>query len=477
MSDLLLELSQNPQFKKVIKSLGLPVPPKLDRADFRGYASAPLDAKKVAVWTRAEGGVASELFAALGAMGARVLVPEEVDEGVDAVASEQNVHLETLSEDASEHLHAIILDASSFASSEELDLVYEFLNPILRRVDASGRVLLIGRPPEEAETASVAATQNGLEGFMRSVAKEVGRNGATAQLLRVSQRAHAHLEGALRFFLTPHSAYIDGQPLTLDGRVTFEDGEAPAKLHSEAMEGKVALVTGAARGIGKATAKRLAAEGARVVCLDLPSDSELLTRVANEVGGDSLPVDLTSDDAPQRIANFLQARHGRVDLVVHNAGVTRDKTLAKMKPDQWKLAIDVNLRAVEKVTEELLETETLSSGGRLVCLTSVAGISGNRGQTNYACAKSGLIGYVEFMAKRLATEGIAINAVAPGFIETRMTDEIPVAAREVGRRLNNLSQGGQPLDVAEAITFLGSPLASGVTGQVLRVCGGMMMGA
>jgi 3-oxoacyl-[acyl-carrier protein] reductase len=147
-----------------------------------------------------------------------------------------------------------------------------------------------------------------------------------------------------------------------------------------------------------------------------------------------------------------------------------------MRPEQWELAIDVNLRAVERVTTAMLDAGTVREHGRFVCLSSIAGIAGNMGQSNYASAKAGLIGFVEFMADRLADKGMTINAVAPGFIETRMTAEIPIATREVGRRMNNLSQGGQPIDVAEAITFFASPASQGVTGQVLRVCGGMMMG-
>jgi 3-oxoacyl-[acyl-carrier protein] reductase len=163
-------------------------------------------------------------------------------------------------------------------------------------------------------------------------------------------------------------------------------------------------------------------------------------------------------------------------VVVHNAGVTRDKTLARMKPELWDQAVDINLGAVVRITQVLLEG-TLRDEGRIVCLSSVAGIAGNMGQTNYAASKRGIIGYIENLAPAVAKRGITVNAIAPGFIETRLTAAMPVAIREVARRLSALGQGGQPRDVAEAITFLSTPGADGITGRVLRVCGGAFVGA
>ena len=213
-----------------------------------------------------------------------------------------------------------------------------------------------------------------------------------------------------------------------------------------------------------------------MICLDRPDDDGPTSRVARDIGGSVLLADISAADAPERIDREIAERHGRLDIVVHNAGVTRDKTLARMKPEYWDQAVDINLGAVTRITDRLLQG-TLGEHGRVICLSSVAGIAGNMGQTNYAASKAGLIGYVRMLAERTADRGITVNAVAPGFIETRLTAAIPFAIREAGRRLSNLGQGGLPIDVAEAITFLSTPGASGVTGGVLRVCGGSLIGA
>jgi 3-oxoacyl-[acyl-carrier protein] reductase len=246
-------------------------------------------------------------------------------------------------------------------------------------------------------------------------------------------------------------------------------------VHS--LEGKVALVTGAARGIGEATVRLLADEGAHVICLDRPDDDVLCSKVAREIGGSVLLADVTDPNAPKLIADTIKAKHGGVDIVVHNAGVTRDKTLAKMTPQLWDSAVDINLGAVTRITAALIDGGLLRDDGRVVCLSSVAGLAGNVGQTNYAASKAGIVGFVRHAGGTLAARGITVNAIAPGFIETRLTAAIPVMIREVGRRLSNLGQGGQPRDVAEAITFLATPAAAGINGSVLRVCGGAFIGA
>jgi 3-oxoacyl-[acyl-carrier protein] reductase len=241
------------------------------------------------------------------------------------------------------------------------------------------------------------------------------------------------------------------------------------------LQGKVALVTGAARGIGEATARRLAAEGAHVVCLDRPEDRAAVEAVAGAVGGSSLLCDVSDAAAGQSIAEALRRQHGGVDVLVHNAGVTRDRTLLRMSEREWEQVIDINLSAVIRIDQAL--AELLRAGGREICLASIAGIAGTVGQTNYAAAKAGLIGYVRQRAVGLAGRGVTVNAVAPGLIETRLTAAMPLFVREAGRRLSALAQGGEPRDVAEAITFLASPGASGLSGSVLRVCGGAFLGA
>jgi 3-oxoacyl-[acyl-carrier protein] reductase len=213
-----------------------------------------------------------------------------------------------------------------------------------------------------------------------------------------------------------------------------------------------------------------------VVCLDRPDDDALVAKVARDLGGSVLLADITDAGAPKQIASHLRSRHGGVDIVVHNAGVTRDKTIGNMSAEQWEQAVEINLGAVLRINRALLPG-VLRDGGRILCLSSVAGIAGNVGQTNYAASKSGLIGYVRALAPELAKRGITVNAVAPGFIETRLTAAIPMMIREAGRRLSALGQGGLPQDVGETLVFLSQPASVGITGQTLRVCGGALIGA
>ena len=221
----------------------------------------------------------------------------------------------------------------------------------------------------------------------------------------------------------------------------------------------------------------LARDGAHVVCLDVPAQGAELTETANGVRGTALQLDITADHAPAALVDHLRERHGGVDVVVHNAGITRDKTLGRMSEDQWDSVIAVNLTSQERLTAALLEADALRRAGRIVCVSSVSGIAGNRGQVNYATSKAGVIGLVETLAPELAKRQASINAIAPGFIETRMTAAMPVGTREAGRRMNSLSQGGQPVDVAETVAWLAAPGSGGVNGTVVRVCGQSLIGA
>jgi len=365
---------------------------------------------------------------------------------------------------------AIVVDATGIGTPAELRGLYDLLHPRIRGIQRSGRVVVLGRRQQPDDRPRLGAARQALDGFVRSVGREVGRKGATANLVTVEAGAEDRLAPLLRWLLSPRSAYLTGQPLHVSATVATAS-DAPRRP----LEGKVALVTGAARGIGRAIARRMGEEGAQVVVLDRPDDAELASGVARACGGRFLPCDVTADDAAQTVTSFLREHYGRVDIVVHNAGVTRDRTLAKMKPERWDLVLDVNLTAVIDLTEAL--DELLAEGARVVCLSSIAGIAGNVGQTNYAASKAGVIGFVRAVAPTLAPRGIAVNAIAPGFIETRLTDAIPVATREVARRLCNLSQGGLPVDIAEVATFLASPGAHGLSGQVVRVCGGNFVGA
>jgi 3-oxoacyl-[acyl-carrier protein] reductase len=312
-----------------------------------------------------------------------------------------------------------------------------------------------------------------LDGLVRSAAKEV-RSGATANLVLVDDGAEATLESTLRFFLSGRSAFVSGQVVQVaaEPRSTTETADWLRPL-----DGRVAVVTGAAQGIGAAIAGVLARDGARVVCADLPAQGERLAAVANQVGGTALQVDITTPSAAERIGSHATTRHGGLDVLVHNAGITRDRLLANMDAPTWASVLSVNLEAQLRINDALLKSDALGPGSRIVCASSTSGIAGNRGQANYAASKAGIIGMVRSTAPDIAARGGTINAVAPGFIETEMTAAMPVAVREVARRLNSLRQGGLPVDVAETIAWLAQEASAGVNGQVVRVCGQNLVGA
>jgi len=363
--------------------------------------------------------------------------------------------------------YGLVFDARDIQDPTQLRSLYDFFHPRVRTILKCGRLVVIGAPVQSAQTAASAAARQALVGFVKSAAKELGRKGITANLITVEAGAEGGLEGPLRFFLSARSAFVTGQTLAVTSASSGSSWVQP-------LQAKTALVTGAARGIGEATARRLAAEGARVICLDIPQEAETLEALAGELNGLSLPLDITDGSAASKIAACAE---GALDVLVHNAGITRDKTLGKMDESLWDMTIAVNLTSVIRVTESLLVGGIIPRQGRVVLVSSIAGIAGNTGQTNYGASKAGIIGVTLQLGQQLKEQDIAVNAVAPGFIETRLTQAIPFGIREVGRRLSNLNQGGLPLDVAEAITFLSTPGAGGLHGNVLRVCGGNLLGA
>jgi 3-oxoacyl-[acyl-carrier protein] reductase len=368
-------------------------------------------------------------------------------------------------------LGAVVFDASGITASEDLVALRDFFSPAISRIAASGRLVVLGTPPEHAADRRHHVAQRALEGFVRSAAKEL-RHGATGNLVYVAPGAEDDLESTLRFLLSSKSAYVSGQVI----RVNAGESSTP-KDWDKPQSGRIAAVTGASRGIGAAIAETLARDGAHVIVIDIPQQGEDLAKVANAIGGASLTLDITADDAPATLAAYLRERHGRVDVVVHNAGITRDRTLARMKPERWDAVLDVNLSAQERLNDALLLANLIGDGGRVVTVSSIGGIAGNRGQTNYGASKAGVIGIVETLAPELAQRGATINAVAPGFIETQMTAAMPLFVREGGRRMNSLAQGGLPIDVAETIAWFASPGSGGVNGNVVRVCGQSLIGA
>ncbi|MGW6152501.1 3-oxoacyl-ACP reductase [Streptomyces sp. NPDC055144] len=367
---------------------------------------------------------------------------------------------------AAERPAAIVLDATAVTGIASLAEVHAALHPVTRSVASSGRIVVLGAPLSRDDHHQAAA-QQALEGFVRSLGKEIGR-GRTVTLVRV-EGPMAAAESTLRFLLSPKSAYVSGQVI----EVAAGETTAPADW-ARPLAGRTALVTGAARGIGEAVAEVLARDGARLILLDVPSAQADLEALATRLDATALPLDITSPDAAERITDAVPA----LDTLVHNAGITRDRTLAKMPADRWATVLDVNLASVLTTTDALLKSGTLSRGGRIVATASIAGLAGNAGQTNYAAGKAGIVGLTRSLApKALAEHGVTVNAVAPGFIETKMTAAVPLFIREAGRRMNSLGRGGLPVDVAETTAWLAHPASGAVNGQVVRVCGQSLLGA
>lgn len=369
---------------------------------------------------------------------------------------------------------AIIADFTGARGPEDLQEIALGTGAALRGLGRSGRIVVLGREASETDAPEYVAAQAGVVGFMRSLAHET-RKGATCNALLLQEGLDADspaVHGPLHFLLSARSAYVSGQPLIV--------GEAGTDLPEDVdrpLEGKVAVVTGAARGIGAAIVRRLHDDGARLILVDVPGAGEALTAVANEVAGHALQLDITAEDAGRRIAEAARQKFGTLDVVIHNAGITRDKMLANMDEARWGSVLAVNLASQLRMNRQLLDSGVLGEHPRFVSLASTSGIAGNRGQTNYAASKAGIIGMVAAEAEDFAQRGGSINAVAPGFIETEMTKAMPALTREVARRLNSLSQGGRPEDVAQAVGFLASDAAAGINGETLRVCGQSMVGA
>ncbi|MBB4713391.1 3-oxoacyl-[acyl-carrier protein] reductase [Streptomyces luteogriseus] len=368
---------------------------------------------------------------------------------------------------------AVVLDATGVRDVEALAAVHAALHPVVRSVASSGRVVVLGAPLDPADHHQAAA-QQALEGFTRSLGKEIGR-GRTVNLVRLTDAAAA--ESTLRFLLSPKSAYVSGQVIEVGAarEASAADREPTDADQDRPLSGRTALVTGAARGIGEAVAETLARDGARVVVLDVPQAEQDARRVAERLGGTALLLDMTFADAGARIAEALP---DGLDLLIHNAGITRDRRLVNMPAERWISVLEVNLASVLRTTDALLKDGALKRGGRIVATASIAGLAGNAGQTNYGASKAGVVGLVRSLAPRALDEhGVTVNAVAPGFIETKMTAAVPLFIREAGRRMNSLAQGGLPADVAETTAWLAHPASGAVNGQVVRVCGQSLLGA
>jgi 3-oxoacyl-[acyl-carrier protein] reductase len=446
MSDFFLSLSRNTLARKVVKQTGLPIPlPQILKRQRAPWIHAALTGLDIAVGGVEQSGYFGQLAGVLQDAGAQISGdPAKLD--------------------------GLLFDASSLETPASLKQLYDFFHPRIGKLKPCAHVLVVTRTSEKSTDPVEVATHEALTGFIRSLGKELGSRGITVNLLVADEGID--FGGVLRFLLSPHSAFVTGQVISAKGHKTA------SVRYEKLLEGKTILVTGSAQGIGAAIARRAAAEGAKVLLLDRPQEMAALEAMAREVHGTIIPVDLLKEDAVVQTVKKLR-EFAPIHGVVHNAGVTRDKTLFKMKSDGWDSVLGLNLGVPVTMTEMMMGKEhdyLCAKDASFVFLSSVGGIAGNPGQTNYATTKAGLIGYARAWSESERCGQRRFNCVAPGFIETRMTQAMPVAVREVARRLNSLKQGGEPDDVAQTVTFLLSDVAACINGETIRVCGQNLIG-
>jgi len=244
------------------------------------------------------------------------------------------------------------------------------------------------------------------------------------------------------------------------------------------LEGKTALITGASRGIGKTIAHKFALEGASIAVTNIAEDEEFLNTIeeirAHKVNVRGYVSNAADFADSQKVADQIAKDFGTIDILVNNAGITRDNLLMRMTEDQWDLVIDVNLKSVFNLTKAVLQTMIKQKNGTIINMSSVVGVSGNAGQSNYSASKAGMIGFTKSIAKEVGSRNIRCNAIAPGFIITEMTEKLPPDVRTEWISKIPLRRGGTPEDVANTALFLASDLSSYVTGQTIHVCGGML---
>jgi 3-oxoacyl-[acyl-carrier protein] reductase len=359
-------------------------------------------------------------------------------------------------------------DATDPARHIETDRLFSVLHASAHLPRNSRLLLVFG---DDLQTGEGPLLQALAAGALRSAHKELGRIASTAHVLRQGGSDPEALADTAVFLAGRQAAFLTGLDLTLHASVSTAD--------SLGLHGKVALVTGGARGIGAAIAQRLAQEGAEVWINDLsaaalPADGVIAA--IQERGGQAhfLGADIATEAGALAIADALRHGPGHVDVVVHNAGITRDKTLRKMSLAQWRLVLQVDFGAMVRVQAAL--DPLVRTGGSLVLLSSVMGIAGNFGQANYTAAKAAVIALAEQWGRTGLQRGVRANAIAPGFILTEMTAHLPLLNREMAKQLTALLQPGDPMDVAELACFLARTDSRGITGQVLRCDGGMAFG-
>ena len=238
------------------------------------------------------------------------------------------------------------------------------------------------------------------------------------------------------------------------------------------MKDKVVLITGASGGIGKAIAQKFAAAKAKLALNDIAQAEEALKALSQELGGKYFLADVSKLEEMEKMVQEIQKEFGRLDVLVNNAGITQDRTLAKMTKEEWQKVIDIDLTGVFNCSKAALPL-IIANQGKIISISSLVGQRGNFGQTNYAAAKAGIIGFTKALAKEVGRFGVTVNAIAPGFIETRLTENLPPEVKETVKKFTPLGRFGKPEEVANLVFFLASEEANFITGAVVNIDGGL----
>jgi 3-oxoacyl-[acyl-carrier protein] reductase len=347
MADYLVTLSNDPRSAGFLKKLGLPTPVSLARV-VGGSVAQPL-AGQVALVLAAPGSYATAAAAAaLQSAGADVC-------DADALP-------------ADEKLPIVLMDATGCSTVQGLRAMFDGLQTVVKRLRKNARILLLATRPTAVTEPVAAGCARAVEGFTRSLAKEVGKLGCTVNLAYLEPHALPYVRGVVAFFCSPRCTYVTGQTVTLRPPLY------PATLdrNMRYLSGKTAVVTGCARGIGRAIAHRLAEEGAHVIGVDVPSARDALYELALQIGGTPMVLDIAEAGAADELATLIDDKCDAVDIVVHNAGITRDKTLANMTSVQWDTVLDINFAAIARIDQTLLNRALVRDAGRIVCLSLLA---------------------------------------------------------------------------------------------------------
>lgn len=436
---------QNATLRTLLKTLNIPVPvPPILKRNLNAYSNDELKHKKIVVC-----GKENDFL-------------HHLQKEFNIITDSATIY--------DEKLDGLVMSCVGMQTIEDLEDVYTTVKNTVSKIAANGRIVLVSKVDMNSITAF--SVQKSIDGFARALSKEIGgKKGVTVNLLKITndEVTTGMLSSAALFFLSDKSSFITGQVVELNNA----SGNVYPSIEG-LLQHKVAIVTGGARGIGAAAARVLHREGAKVIIIDVPQASDDAHALANEINGECLLLDITAATSVHEIQQYVIKNFGKLDILINNAGITRDKTIAKMSIDQWRSVLNVNMKAILSLTEVFTQNG-FSEQAKIVSLSSISGIAGNVGQTNYSLTKAGVIGISQALAAK--HKNLFANAVAPGFIETKMTENLPFFVKEGGRRLSTLKQGGLPEDVAELIGFLASPLSDGINGQCLRVCGGSMIGA